>query len=61
MNLGLAMRPQPVPRVPQAAHQSGAEPRGPAGPLIGAVECDALGRERIDAAIRVVAGDFLQT
>ena len=39
----------------------GPEPRGPAGALIGAVERDALGRQRIDAAIRIVARDLLQS
>ena len=60
MNLGFAMRPQPIARVPQSPHDAGPEPRGAAGALIGAVERDALGRQRIDAAFVVVARDLLQ-
>ncbi len=61
MNLGLAMRPQPIARIPQPSHEPGTEAGGAAGALIGAVERDALGREGIDAAIGVVAGDLLQS
>ena len=60
MNLGFAMRPQSIARVPQPPDDAGPEPRGAAGALIGAVERDALGRQRIDAAIGVVARDLLQ-
>ena len=60
MNLGFAMRPQPIARVPQSADDAGPEPRGAAGPLIGAVERDSLGRQRIDAAFGIVARDLLQ-
>ena len=60
MNLRLAMRPQPIARVPEPPHDARPEPAGAAGALIGAVERDAFGGERIDAAIGVVARDLLQ-
>ena len=59
MNLGLAMRPQPIARIPQPSNEPRTEAGSAAGTLIGAIERDALGREGIDAAIRIVAGDLL--
>ena len=58
MNLGFAMRPQPIARVPQPPRRARPEPGGAAGALIGAVQRDALGRQGIDAAIRIVAATF---
>jgi hypothetical protein len=49
------MRAQSIARVPQPAHASGPEACGASCALVGAVERDALGLERVDAARCVVA------
>ena len=60
VNLRLAMRPQPVARIPQPQHDARRQAPGAAGALIGRVGGDALGLEAVDAALGVVPRDLVQ-
>ena len=60
MDLRLAVRAQPIARVPQPPHDARRQPPGAARPLVRGVPGDALGLEAVDAAFRVVARDLLQ-
>ncbi len=61
MNLGFAMRTQPIVRVPQPPHGAGSRSRCTASALVGRIRGDALDLEAVDRAVGVVARDFLQT
>jgi hypothetical protein len=53
--------PQAIARIPEARDVAGTEPRRAAGALIGAIERDAFGRQRIDGAAGVVARHLLES
>src|SRR5436309_5318148 len=54
MDLGLAVRPQPIARIPQTAHDACRDAPRTSGALIGSIRCDALGLEAVDAALGIV-------
>jgi hypothetical protein len=56
----LAMRAQTIARVPQPADDARRDAAGPAGALVGRIGRDALGLEAVDAALGVVARDFVE-
>ena len=60
VKLRLAMRAQPVTRVPQAAHDARPQAAGAAGPLIRGVRGDAFRLEAVDAPVGVVPRHLVQ-
>jgi hypothetical protein len=60
MDLGLAVRPQPIRLAPEAPHAAGSQASGPAGALRRGVGGNPLEVQRIDAAVRIVACDLVQ-
>ena len=61
MDLGLAVRPQPIARIPQTAHDACRDAPRTSGALIGSIRCDALGLEAVDAALGIVPGHLVQS
>ena len=60
MNLGLAVRAQPVGPIPEPPHASWTETPGAAGALVRRVQGDPFELERVDPAIGIEARDLLK-
>ena len=61
VDVGLAVGPQAIARVPETPDGSVRDASRAAGALVGGVGGDAFGLERVDAALGVVARDLLQS
>ena len=59
-NLRLAMRPQPIARIPQANHAPCPHAARAAGPLVCRVLRHALGLQAVDAAVWIVPRHLVQ-
>src|SRR4029077_105633 len=60
MNLGLAVRSQPIAGIPEAPHRTRTESSGASRALIGRIGGDPFDLEAVDRALGIVASHLVQ-
>ena len=61
MDLGFAVGTQAIERVPESDGSPAGLAAGPSRALIGRILRDALGRQAVDASLRIISSDLVKT